>query len=203
MTAFFQSIFHLFLSPVGLVALAALDSSMLFFLPVAVDAAVIILSARDHSLFWLFPILATLGSLAGAAVTFWLGERIGEKSLEVWVPEKRLELIRRKIKDKGAIALAVPAIMPPPFPMTPLILCCGALCVSRIRFASTFVVMRIVRYGILSILGRLYGKRILLVLESTAFKAVIVGFFFLALIGTAYTGYHLVRNVRCLRSRRV
>jgi hypothetical protein len=45
MMAFLEFLFRLFLSPLGLVDLAALDSSMLFFLPIAVHAAVVILSA--------------------------------------------------------------------------------------------------------------------------------------------------------------
>src|SRR6185503_1097696 len=108
MTAFFQSLFGLFLSPIGLVGLAALDSSMLFFLPIAVDAALIILSARNSETFWVFPFLATIGSLIGTAMTFWIGCKIGEKSLDNWIPKQRLERVRRKIKDKGAIALAIP-----------------------------------------------------------------------------------------------
>jgi len=195
-TAFFQSLFHLFLSPAGLVALAALDSSMLFFLPMAVDAAVVILSARHHHLLWAYPLLATLGSLVGGAITFWIGERIGEKSLEHWVPTRKLERIRHTIKNKGAVALALPAILPPPFPLTPLILGCGALCVNRTRFLVTFAGMRLVRYGILSTLGWLYGRRILVVLESDAFRGVILAFTVIALIGTAYTGYRVIKNAR-------
>src|SRR5262245_62050932 len=107
MSTFFQSIFTAFLSPWGLLALATLDSSMLFFLPVAVDAAVIILSARYSEMFWVFPILATTGSVVGASITFWTGRKIGENSLEIWVPKARLQRIRSKLKDKGAIALAV------------------------------------------------------------------------------------------------
>jgi membrane protein YqaA with SNARE-associated domain len=195
-TAFFQFLFHLLLSPVGLVALAALDSSMLFFLPVAVDAAVVILSARHHDLFWAYPLLATIGSLVGGAVTFWVGERIGEKSLENWVPARKLERIRKTIRNKGAVALAVPAILPPPFPLTPLILGCGALCVNRTRFLVTFAGMRLIRYGILATLGWLYGRRILLVLESGAFKGVVVFLTVLALIGTVYTSYRVITNAR-------
>jgi hypothetical protein len=59
MMAFSQYLLRLFLSPLGLVGLAALDSSMLFLLPIAVDAAVVILSGRHYDTFWAFPLLAT------------------------------------------------------------------------------------------------------------------------------------------------
>ena len=80
MHKFFASIFGLFLSPLGLVVLAALDSSMIFFLPAAVEGAVVILTARYREFVWLFPLLATAGSVAGAWVTFGLGGKVGEES---------------------------------------------------------------------------------------------------------------------------
>ena len=76
MSGFFQSIFGFFLTWWGAVLMAALDTSMLFFLPFGIDALVIYLAARNEQLFWLYPILATVGSLAGAGVTFWLGKKV-------------------------------------------------------------------------------------------------------------------------------
>jgi len=196
MMAFFEYLFRLFLSPVGLVGLAALDSSMLFFLPIAVDAAVVILSARHHDTFWAFSLLATVGSLIGASVTFWIGCKIGEHSLENWISKQRLERIRCKIKDKGAVALAVPALMPPPFPLTPFILACGAFSVSKPRFFVTFGLMRIMRFGAVSILGWIYGRRILAALESNTFKGIMALFIALALVGTGYTTYRVIVTTR-------
>src|SRR3954471_23906739 len=124
-----RSLLTLFLSWWGAFLLGALDSSMLFFLPLGIDAVVIYLTARNHDLFWAYPLLATLGSMSGAAVTYWIGMKAGEHGLERFVSGKRLERMRRKVKDSGAIALALPALMPPPFPLTPFILTCGALAV--------------------------------------------------------------------------
>jgi len=196
MTEFFQSLFQIFLSPLGLVALAALDSSMLFFLPMAVEAAVVILSARHPYLFWAFPLLATAGSMIGASITFWMGQKIGEKSLEHWIPTRKLETLRCRIKDKGAIALAVPALLPPPFPLTPFVLTCGALEVNRNRFFLTLGSLRLLRFGIVGILGRLYGPQVLTWLESTAFKGIVIGFVVLALAGTTFTVYKYVVSTR-------
>jgi membrane protein YqaA with SNARE-associated domain len=199
MTGFFQSLFQFFLSPLGLVALSALDSSMLFFLPIAVEAAVVILSARHPQMFWAFPFLATAGSLIGSSVTFWMGRKIGESSLEHWVSARRLDKVRCRIKDKGAIALAIPALLPPPFPLTPFVLACGALEVSRNRFFVTLGALRLVRFGIVGILGRLYGRQVLAVLDSSVFKGIVVGFLVLAVAGTSYTIYRLVVSTRSHR----
>jgi hypothetical protein len=55
-----------FASPAGIVVLAALDSTVFFSLPFGIDAAVIVLAARLETLAWMVPVLATIGSVAGA-----------------------------------------------------------------------------------------------------------------------------------------
>lgn len=120
----------------------------LLFLPFAVDAAVVILTARRPELAPLHVGLATAGSLLGGAVTFWLGSRAGEHGLERLVSKRRLECVRRRVKRSGAVALALPALMPPRFPLTPFVLACGALKVSRTRFFATLAVVRALRFGV-------------------------------------------------------
>src|SRR5215213_7634410 len=116
MRAFFASLFAYFLSPIGLLALAALDMSMLFFLPFAVDAAVIVLTARRPHGAVLYAVLATAGSLRGGVITFWIGRRVGENRLERFASARRLDHIKRRVRESGAIVLAIPAMIPPPFP---------------------------------------------------------------------------------------
>src|SRR3954469_18483470 len=194
MTAFFSSFFTLFLTWWGAFLLGALDSSMLFFLPLGIDTVVIYLAARNRDLFWIYPLLATAGSLAGAAVTYWIGMKGGEHGLERFVPEKRLERLRCKVRDSGAIALALPALMPPPFPLTPFILTCGALAVNRWRFFTTFVSMRLLRFGAEALLARRYGRGILRVLQSDTFQMVVIGFVVIAVLGTIASAVMLWRS---------
>jgi membrane protein YqaA with SNARE-associated domain len=201
MPAFFSSLFSAFLSPAGLFALAALDSSMIFFLPLAVDVAVVILVARYSEFFWAFPLLATAGSMIGAFVTFKVGEKIGENSLDVWIPEGRLKSIRTKVKNKGAIALAVPAVMPPPFPLTPFVLACGAFKVKASTYFGALAIARLVRYTITALLALIYGRQIIGVLDSTAFKVVIGVLAVIAVAGTVFTLYRVIRRTKAVRSR--
>lgn len=193
----FRSLFGVVVSWWGVILLGALDSSMLFFMPYGIDALVIILAARNDQWFWLYPLLGTAGSVAGAAMTFWIGRKIGEVGLERFVAKGRLERIRRKVNRSGAtpaVALAVPAIMPPPFPLTAFILSCGALDVNAWRFFGIFAAMRLLRFGAEAILATIYGRGILRVLESDIFQLVIAGFVILALIGTAVTAVMLWRS---------
>jgi len=136
MRAFSKWIIALFASPAGVVVLAALDSTLFFSLPFGIDAAVIILSAQLHRLAWVVPLLATAGSIAGAWLTFWMGRVIGEKGLDRYVAPRRLKKVRKKIRDSGAVALAILDLIPPPFPFTPFVLAAGALEVKTSIFSS-------------------------------------------------------------------
>jgi hypothetical protein len=66
MRGLFYSFLGYFLTIPGVVLLAALDSSVIFFLPLGIDFGVIILAARKPELFWLYAILATVGSVSTA-----------------------------------------------------------------------------------------------------------------------------------------
>ncbi len=194
MTGFFQSFFGFFLTWWGAFLMAALDASMLFFLPFGIDALVIFLAARNVDLFWLYPLLATAGSLTGAAVTFWIGRKAGELGVERLVSRRRLERLKCRVSDAGAIAMAVPALLPPPFPLTPFILTCGALDVNRARFFITFGTVRLLRFGAEAVLARLYGRGVLAILTSEIFQTVLAGFIVVAIIGTIVSGVLLWRS---------
>jgi membrane protein YqaA with SNARE-associated domain len=196
MRALFAWLFAYFLSPIGLLALSALDMSMLFFLPFAVDAAVIILTARRPHAAVLYAVLATAGSLLGGAITFWIGRRVGENGLERFASARRLDHIKRRVRDSGAIALAIPAMMPPPFPLTPFVLTCGALAVSRTRFFITLAIVRFIRFGVEALLAVIYGRRILVWMKSDWFQAIVIGLTIIAVVVTIAGIWTLVRQSR-------
>ena len=188
--------FGFFLTWWGAYLIAALDASLVFFLPFGVDAVVIFLAARDRELAWIYPLLATAGSMTGAAGTFWIGRKIGEVGLERVVPARRLERLQCRVRETGAVAMAVPALMPPPFPLTPFVLTCGALRVSPWRFFTTFAVVRLLRFGAEAALAVAFGRRILQVLRSDTFQGVVIGFIALALLGTMVSAVLLWRSTR-------
>ena len=193
----------LFANPIGVVVLAALDSTLFFSLPFGIDAVVIILAARLRELWWVVPLLATFGSVAGAALTYWMGVKIGEKGLDRWVPdEQRLNRIRRRIREKGAIALAALDLIPPPFPFTPFVLAAGALEVAPRMFFGTLTVCRIFRFGLEAALAIRYGRSILGWLESDIFHNVVTVCIGLAVILTTLSIVKVVQSTRSPRRRR-
>ena len=192
----FPHVFRFFLTWWGAYMLGALDASMVFFLPFGIDALVIYLSARNGMFFWIYPLLATAGSVTGAALTYWIGHKGGELSLERLISRERLERFRKRVQKGGAVAMAVPALLPPPFPLTPFVLTCGALNVNRWIFFGTFTVMRLIRFGSEAVLARIYGRGVLRLLESDGFQRVIFGFVILAVFGTIVSAIMLWRSTR-------
>jgi membrane protein YqaA with SNARE-associated domain len=193
---FFSSIFGLFLSPEGVLILAALDSSMLFFLPAAIDTAVVVMSARDAEYFWIYPIMAVIGSVMGSAVTFTLGHKVGSAGLKRLVPERKLKQVRHRIDQGGVVAMGMTAVLPPPFPLTPFVLTSGALGLDWRKFFLALGAMRLLRFGVESLLAITYGRRqILIWFQSDVFEYVISGLMIVALAGTAVTIVQLIRKV--------
>lgn len=179
-----QWIVALCASPLGVVVLGALDSTLFFSLLFGIDASVIILAARMHDWWWVVPLLATGGSVAGAALTLWMGIKFGEQGLDHWVSERRLERIRKRIRESGAIALAVLDLIPPPFPLTPFVLAAGALEVNARTFLVTLTLCRLFRFGLEAAVAVIYGPSILSGLESDLFHECVIAFSVLAFVLT-------------------
>ena len=193
MRAFFFSILGYFLSPLGIVFMGVLDASMVFFLPLGIDFVVIIMAARKPEIFWLYALLATMGSVAGAAGTFWVGRQAGEKGLTRFVNPRRLKSVRAQV-DRGVFVVAGMALIPPPFPFTPFVLAGGALGMNPWSFFAALAAVRALRFGIEAALAAQYGSGILRWTKTPTFQMVVTGFIALAVIGTIVSAVLVYRN---------
>jgi membrane protein DedA with SNARE-associated domain len=73
--------------------------------------------------------------------------------------------------EKHAIlSVALPAILPPPMPLSPFVLAAGALHMSRKKFLILFTASRAVRHSIAVWLGIHYGRHILHLWNSLSAK---------------------------------
>jgi membrane protein YqaA with SNARE-associated domain len=192
----FGSLLAYFLTTPGLVVLAALDSSLIFFLPLGIDVVLVLLAARRPDLFWLYAVAATLGSLAGAAGTYWLGHKLGEAGLSRWVSASRLKRIQDRISRSAAPAVAILAIIPPPFPFTAFLLTSGALALDVGRFFSALAVVRLLRFGAEAALAARYGRRIIAWMDSPVFETVVGALAVLAVVGTAISAVTVIKSSR-------
>jgi len=196
MRTFSRWLIALCATPLGVLVLAALDSTLFFSLPFGIDAAIVLLAARKPSTAWIVPILATAGSLAGAALTFWMGAKIGENGLDRYVSPRRLQRIRRRIRNTGALALAALDLIPPPFPFTPFVLAAGALEVHASTFFITLGVCRLLRFGLEAFLAVTYGKGVLSWLDSETFQGVVLACILLAFVASAWSIVRLIQSSR-------
>ena len=202
MRSFLIGIFSSLSSWWGLGLIAAMDSLIIVTLPLAVDVAVILNSSRAPETFWVYPIIASIGSIFGAAVTYYLGYRAGDAGLDRFVSAGRLKEVRRKIQTKGAVAIAFLDLVPPPFPFTAFILAAGALKVNPYRFFLWLALTRLLRFGAEALLAFHYGRHIVNWFKSQAFQYIAVSLFGLAVLGTALAVFQLIRTTRMRRAPR-
>ena len=203
MRSFSGWIIALFVSPAGVFVLAALDSTVFLSLPFGIDAAVILLSARMRAAAWLVPLLATAGATLGAMLTFWMGRQVGDKGLERFAPPRRLARVRRRINERGAIALAALDLVPPPFPFTLFVLAAGALEVRPSLFFLTLLACRLLRFGAEAALAYHYGARIVAWLDTDVFRDIVTATIVIAVALTTLSLIRLIRSTRGSGSRSV
>lgn len=196
MRGLFYSFLGYFLTPPGLVVLGALDSSIIFFLPLGIDFAVIILAAKTPELFWLYAILATVGSVIGAAVTFWIGRKVGEHGLAKLIKPSRLSRVQARVGQGAAVTVAALAIIPPPFPFTAFVLTSGAWRVNAWTFFLTLAGVRALRFAAEAGLAAYYGRGILVWMRSTAFTVTVGAMTAIAIIGTIASAVTLYRGTK-------
>lgn len=196
MRPFLESILNYFLTPFGLLLMGALDSSLIFFLPLGIDFVVIILSARSPELFWLHGLLATVGSVIGVAGTFWIGRKLGEHGLSRVVSPSRLRRIEARVRSGAAISAGALAMIPPPFPFTAFVLTSGALRADPAKFLLATGGARLVRFTVEAALAARYGAVILSWMESRAFEVVVGVLIVLALAGTVASAVAVIRGTR-------
>lgn len=194
MRGLFYSFLGYFLTPSGLVFLAALDSSMVFFLPLGIDFVVILLAARKPELFWMYAVLATIGSVLGAAGTFWIGRKVGERGLSRFVKPSRLKRVQERVGNSAAVTVGALAIIPPPFPFTAFVLTSGAFHVNAWTFFVTLGGVRTIRFLVEGALAAHYGRGIIGWMQSTTFTVTVAIMAIIAIVGTIVSAIALYRG---------
>jgi membrane protein YqaA with SNARE-associated domain len=150
----------LHLGGIGLIPLGVLDSSLVP-VPGSMDVATILLSARERHLWFYYAIMATAGSVLGAFITYRLARKGGQEALTKRFPKRKVDKVLKTFERWGFAAIAVPAMLPPPFPLVPFVIAAGAMQYSLGKFLAAMTVGRFVRYSILAYLGATYGRHIL------------------------------------------
>ncbi|HET7441404.1 MAG TPA: VTT domain-containing protein [Terriglobales bacterium] len=143
----------------GLILLGLADNSVVP-LPGSMDVLTIWLAASNHELWPYYALMATLGALIGGYVTYRLARKGGKEALEHRFPKKRTEKLYKQFEHWGFRAVAIPAVLPPPFPIVPALLAAGALQYPRKKFLGALAIGRGIRFMVLAFLGAHYGPAI-------------------------------------------
>jgi membrane protein YqaA with SNARE-associated domain len=146
---------------VGVFLVSIVDSS---FVPLPVpgvtDIMIIVMSAQ-HQNFILLVLLATAGSALGGYLSHLVGQRGGMAFLEKRIPPRIFKRVCGWMESHAILSVALPAILPPPMPLSPFVLAAGALKMSRKKFMIAFTVSRCLRHTIAAWLGVHYGRHII------------------------------------------
>ncbi len=145
----------------GLFLVSIVDSS---FVPLPIPGLtdiMIIVFAAQHANPWLLVAIATAGSALGGLFSHHVGQSGGMAFIEKRTPPKVFKRVTRWMESHAILAVALPAILPPPMPLSPFVLAAGALKMSRKKFMITFTLSRFARHAIAIWLGLAYGRQVL------------------------------------------
>ena len=165
----------------GLFLVAFLDSSFLS-LPEINDLLVVMLVIEHNARMPYYALMATLGSVAGCLVLYGIGRRGGEALVRRRFGGPRMERALSLSKRYGVLAIAVPAILPPPAPFKIFVLLAGVAAVPLWQFATTIALARGFRYFMVGVLSVRYGDEAIAFIEANG-RAVA-----LLLVGLILTG---------------
>ena len=165
----------------GMGALALLDSSTI---PIPMDALLAFSVWNDKSRFWLYVLMASIGSAIGGLLPYGLGRAGGELFLLKRVNRERYERMRTRFERQEFLAMMIPSMLPPPTPWKAFVFAAGVFEMRIIPFLLAVFCGRMVRWLMLSLLVLKLGPGAVQVVAHHSLTVVgIVGF--LAILGFA------------------
>jgi membrane protein YqaA with SNARE-associated domain len=178
--------------PFGLFGIALLDSALIP-LPGGPDAVLILLSTARPAWVPIYVVAATLGSVIGCVVFYYISRRAGRSALKRFSPRRQAR-VKELIDRYDVLSVLVSSILPPPFPFKLFIATAGVFRFSVVRFALAVAAGRAFRYALVGYLAAHYGEH---ARELLAQYYPYIGLGLAALIVAVF----VVRNVLKKRSR--
>jgi membrane protein YqaA with SNARE-associated domain len=148
------------LGGLGLILLGLADNSLVP-IPGSMDAAVVLLSAHRQAWWPYYALMATIGAVVGGYLTYRLAEKGGKEVLEKKVGKQRTEKVYKRFEERGFLAVFAGAILPPPFPIVPVLMTAGILHYPHRRFLPALALGRGIRFFGLAYVGHIYGVAII------------------------------------------
>ena len=168
--------FFLRLGIFGLFLLSALDSSFLV-LPFGNDLLLIALVSRDRSsLMWIaYVLVSAIGSILGVFIIDVIMRKAGEKGLEHFLSQQKIEKFKARMENKAGISVFVATLLPPPFPFTPVVMTASALQVPKGKLFGAVFVGRLVRCTTEAVLALYFGRKLIAYINSDVVTYAVYG----------------------------
>lgn len=167
----------------GLFLMSALDSSFLV-LPFGNDLLLVALISSDRdSPIWIgYVIVSAIGSVVGVFVIDLLMRKTGEKGLERFLSQQKIEKLKSKMENKAGVTVFIATLIPPPFPFTPAVMTASALqCPKPKLFAAVFF-GRLLRFGIVAVLALYFGRQVIAFVNSDVVTYIVYALIVIAII---------------------
>jgi len=143
----------------GLILIGIADNSVVP-LTGSMDVLTIWLAAAHRNLWPFYALMATIGAVAGGYITYALGRKGGKETIERKLKKDKAEKLLKRFDRWGFWSVTVGALLPPPFPLVPVLLAAGALQYSTKKSLAALTFGRSVRYCLVAGIGSLYAKPI-------------------------------------------
>ena len=181
----------------GLCLVAFLDSSFLS-LPEITDLLVVWMVTRHPARVAVYVLAATLGSLMGCLIMYFIGRKGGEALIRKRFAPASVERAMAAFERHGVLVVLIPAILPPPAPFKIFVLLAGLAGISTAKFVTAIVIGRGARYLVLGLLAVEYGEEALAYVEQHGFAvaAVVIG-----VLAAATAGYFIWSKQRSAKGR--
>jgi len=186
------------MGPLGLFAVAVFDSSPIPLpIPGSTDLLLLWLVAHNGEA-WLLVLCAVTGSILGGYTTWHIGHKGGEAALHRYVHARLLRRVNLWFEHHPILSVFLPAVLPPPIPLSPFLLASGALGVPRNRFLLVYGVARTLRYCFVAWLAVTYGRHVVRMWSGTleAWSAPLLWTFCALVLGGVCFGVWKSRSLR-------
>jgi membrane protein YqaA with SNARE-associated domain len=141
----------------GLFAIALLDSALIP-LPGGPDAVMLLLSTQAPARMPFYALGATVGSVVGCIILYYISRRAGRRALEKFSPEKQAR-VKALVDRYDVLSVLVASVLPPPFPFKLFVITAGVFRLSVVRFAVAVAAGRAFRFFLEGFLAVRYGEQ--------------------------------------------
>jgi membrane protein YqaA with SNARE-associated domain len=181
----------------GAGAIAFIDAAAF---PVPLDLIIAGYVWADKKHFYVYVIVAAIGSALGGLIPFLLGRAGGELFLMKRIDRARFEKMRDRFEKQEFLAMMIPSILPPPTPWKLFVFAAGVFEMKIGNFLLSVFVGRVLRDMVTAILTIKYGPQIVDIVGHLATRHKVVLLIGLALL-IAALGFYVWRQVKKRRTK--